>query len=367
METAGLGPGPFGAMLLADMGAEVIRLERLSRLGCPPHDLMLRGRHSLAIDLKHPRAAEAVLRLVERANVFIDCFRPGVVERLGIGPEPCQARNPGLVYARMTGWGQEGPLAQAAGHDINYIALAGALGLIGRLGAPPTPPLNLVGDFGGGGMLLAFGIVCGLLNAATSGRGQVMDVAIVDGVAALLAEHVGPGPSEGWHSRGTNLLDSGAPFYDVYETSDGRYVSVGAIESDFYAELVNRLGIGTDEFGDQMDRASWPAMRKRFAEVFRSRTRREWCDLLEGGDSCFAPVLDLDEVADHPQHASRGTFRRVEGVLQPAVTPRFTRTPGVIGKPPSCAGADTVAALLDWGFDRGEVDDLMTQGVVGQA
>ncbi len=376
IELGGIGPGPFGAMMLADMGADVIRIDRVPSVGCgaptgPSPDLLLRGRRSVAVDLKHPEGIEAVLGLVARAHGLIEGFRPGVAERLGLGPEPCLARNPALVYGRMTGWGQDGPLAQVAGHDINYIALSGALGAIGRAGEPPVPPVNLLGDFGGGGMLVAFGLVCGLLEAARSGRGQVIDAAMVDGAALLTTMLHGLRAMGLWQDeRGVNLLDTGAWFYEVYETADGGHVALGSLEPQFYAELLRRSGLGDDVDGggqvpDQMDRGSWPAMKERMAALIRTRTRDEWCREMEGTEVCFAPVLGLVEAAEHPHNAQRGTFTTVAGVTQPAPAPRFSRTPGAIACPPPHPGEHSDDVLADWGFDRVSIENLRTAGAIG--
>jgi alpha-methylacyl-CoA racemase len=329
-------------------------------------DVLNRGRRSVAVDLKHPDAVEVVLRLVESADVLIEGFRPGVAERLGIGPEPCLARNPRLVYGRMTGFGQEGPMALAAGHDIDYIALAGALEPLGRAGGPPVPPINLVGDFGGGGMLLAFGVACALAERARSGQGQVIDAAMVDGAAALAAMVYGLEAAGLWRpERGTNLLDTGAPFYDVYETADGRYVAIGALEPQFYAELLRLTGLDGEDLPAQMDRSQWPAMKERMAALFRTKTRDEWCALMEGSDACFAPVLTMREAPTHPHNQARGTFVEVGGVTQPGPAPRFSRTPGAIAGPPVEPGAHTDEALVDWGFSEDEIAKLRSVGAVG--
>ncbi|MET7333475.1 CaiB/BaiF CoA-transferase family protein [Nonomuraea sp. NPDC005650] len=375
LEIAGVGPAPFGAMLLADMGAEVLRIERpgaeMLRVERPstgsadtvPEDLLNRGKRSLAADLKNPEAVEAVLRLATQADVLIEGFRPGVAERLGIGPDACVSRNPRLVYARMTGWGQDGPLAHLAGHDINYLALAGVLAHLGRKNAPPPPPLNLVGDFGGGGMLLAFGIVCALFERARSDRGQVIDAAMLDGTA-LLATHLHSMRATGlWRDeRESNLVDGGAPFYDTYETADGKFVSLGAMEPKFYTGLVDSLGL--DDLPDRDDRRQWPVIRKRLADLIRSRTREEWNVELAQRDICFAPVLDYDEAPEHQHNVTRGTFTEHSGVVQPAPAPRFSRTPGSISGPAPAPGRDTDAALRDWGFDQCEVDALRAAGAV---
>jgi alpha-methylacyl-CoA racemase len=314
----------------------------------------------VAVDLKQERGVETVLRLVESSDVLIEGFRPGVAERLGVGPDVCLARNPRLVYGRMTGWGQDGPYADAAGHDINYIALAGALEPIGRAGQPPTPPLNLIGDFGGGGMLLAFGIAAALVERAASGRGQVIDAAMVDGAALLMAmaRSTPSGP------RGTNMLDTGAPFYDVYECADATYVSVGSIEPQFYAELRRLLDLSGPEWDDQFDREGWPARKVDLAAIFRTRTRAEWCELLEHTDVCFAPVLSIEEAPLHPQNVARSTFVRHHDLVQPATAPRFSRTPAALGAPPCLPGQDTDDVLADRGFGADEIDALRKIGAV---
>jgi alpha-methylacyl-CoA racemase len=361
VEIAGIGPGPYCAMLLSDMGAEVLRVERPAKpaAGDARFDLLSRGRRCVAIDLKQPAGVAAVLRLVERADGLTEGFRPGVMERLGLGPDVCLARNPRLVYGRMTGFGQTGPLAQAAGHDINYIALAGALGPIGRRGAPPTPPLNLVGDFGGGGLLLAFGMTCALLERARSGRGQVVDAAMVDGAAALMTVFHGAQQSGFWsEERGTNLLDTGSHFYDAYETADGEFVSIGSIEPQFYAELLKRIGVDADSLPAQLDRARWPEVKQTLARLFKTKTRAEWCALLEGSDACFAPVLSMSEARRHPHNVARGAFVEVAGVEQPRPAPRFSRTDSGIQRPPARVGEHTDEALRDWGFSARELGEL---------
>ena len=370
IEVAGIGPGPFAAMMLSDMGAEVLRVDRAQavRGGSPEHppiDILNRGRRSVGIDLKHPDGVETLLKLVEKADALIEGFRPGVAERLGIGPDDCLARNPKLVYGRMTGWGQEGPYAQAAGHDINYISLAGALDPIGRRGEAPVPPLNLVGDFGGGGMFLAFGVACALLEASRSGQGQVVDAAMVDGAATLTTMFHSMTAMGFWSAeRGTNLLDTGAHFYDVYETADGKYVSIGSIEPQFYAELLRLTGLEGEELPHQMDRTNWPVLKERVAALFRTKTRDEWCALMEHSDACFAPVLSLTEAPQHPHNQARGTFTEVAGVTQPAPAPRFGRTPGAIARPPSHPGQHTDEALTDWGFAPDDVAKLREAGAV---
>ena len=373
VEIAGIGPGPFCSMMLADMGADVLRVDRAQHAertneAFARADAMNRGRRSAAVDLKHPDGVELVLELVEAADALVEGFRPGVAERLGIGPDDCHARNPRLVYGRMTGWGQDGPYADAAGHDINYIALAGSLHPIGRAGERPVPPLNLVGDFGGGGMLLAFGVACALFEARESGEGQVVDAAMVDG-AALLATMV-----HGFHAigmwadeRGVNMLDGAAPFYDTYETSDGKYVSIGSIEPQFYAELLAKTGLADEDLPDQNDRSQWPAMKERLADLFRQRTRDEWCELMDASDVCFAPVLSLAEAPQHPHNVHRGTFVEVEGVSQPAPAPRFSRTPAEVPSRPPLAGEHTSEALVEWGIDPDRVEKLHASGAVAES
>ncbi len=379
LEIAALGPAPFASMMLADMGAEVLRIDRTEGADLlrfdradraedgdtPPLDFLSRGRRSVCLDLKSPSGVELLLKLVETADVIIEGFRPGVMERLGAGPEVCLARNPRVIFGRMTGWGQEGPLAQAAGHDINYIALAGALEPIGRLGEKPLPPLNLVGDFGGGGMLLAYGIACALVERASSGKGQVVDAAMVDGAAALMTFLHGAQQSGWWKpERGTNLLDSGAHFYDTYETSDGKYISIGAIEPKFYTELIAKLGLALEDLPDQMDRSHWPEQKERFTELIKTRTRAEWCEIFEGTDACFAPVLSMTEASDHPHLRERGTFVEVAGALQPGPAPRFSRTPCRISSPPPHAGQHTDEALADWGIPVDEIARLRGSKVI---
>jgi alpha-methylacyl-CoA racemase len=372
VEIAGIGPGPFAAMLLADLGADVLRVDRAQAVAPnaaeadrPHWDLLNRGRRSIGIDLKNPDGVETVLRLVEQADALIEGFRPGVAERLGIGPDACLARNPKLVYGRMTGWGQDGPYAQAAGHDINYIALAGALHPIGRRGEAPVPPLNLVGDFGGGGMLLAFGVVCALLETTRSQQGQVVDAAMVDGAAVLMTmfhafRQIGMWTEE----RGTNLLDTGAHFYDVYQCRDGEYVSIGSIEPQFYAELRRLAGLEADEWNAQMDASQWPALKEKLAAVFATKTRDEWCEIMERTDVCFAPVLSLSEAPQHPHNVARQTFVDVGGTVQPAPAPRFSRTPGAIARPPAQPGQHTDEALADWGIPAADLAKLRETGAI---
>ncbi|MEM9134620.1 MAG: CaiB/BaiF CoA-transferase family protein [Actinomycetota bacterium] len=371
IELAGIGPGPFCAMMLADMGANVLRVERASAVrggdpADPPKDALNRNRRSIAVDLKNPDGVEAVLKLVESADAIMEGFRPGVTERMGLGPEDCFARNPRIVYGRMTGWGQEGPYAHAAGHDINYIALAGALEPIGRRGEGPVPPLNLVGDFGGGGMYLAFGLVCALLEAKNSGQGQVVDAAMVDGAASLMnmfwtMKAVGVWSDE----RGTNMLDTGAPFYDVYECADGRYVSIGSIEPQFYAELMRLSGLGEDEsFPPQLNRGEWPSMKERVAEVFKAKTRDEWCEIMEHTDVCFAPVLTMDEAPHHPHNVQRGTFVDANGLMQAAPAPRFSRTSPEMARPAPHTGQHTEEILAEFGFAPDDIAKLKQEGAI---
>ena len=365
IELAGIGPGPFAAMVLSDLGADVVRVDRAVAVprgaDVPPsRDLLARGRRSVAVDLKSPDGVETVLRLIARADVLIEGYRPGVTERLGLGPDVCLARNPRLVSGRMTGWGQEGPYAPLAGHDINYIALAGVLHHVGRAGGPPVLPLNLAGDFGGGGMLLAMGIACALVERATSGEGQVVDAAMVDGAALLMTMfHAIPlGP------RGTNLLDSGAPQYDVYECSDGTYLSIGSLEPQFYELLCELLELKGDEWADRDDRDAWPARKEKLAALFLTRTRDAWCELLEGTDVCFAPVLSMEEAYEHPHNQARGTFVSVGDITQPAPAPRFSRTPGAIAGPPVRAGSNTDEVLSEAGFETSEIAKLRETGAI---
>jgi alpha-methylacyl-CoA racemase len=316
--------------------------------------------------LKRKEGTEVALKLIERADALIEGFRPGVMERLGLGPEPCLARNPRLVYGRMTGWGQEGPLAYAAGHDINYIALTGALHSIGRKGEAPVPPLNLVGDFGGGGVYLALGVVAALLETQKSGKGQVIDVAMIDGAASLMAAIYGLRAAGRWtDQRGENILDTGAHYYDVYETRDGKYIAVGSIEPKFYAELLRLTGLEHEEMPRQNDRVAWPGLKERVAAIFRTKTREEWCRLMEGSEVCFAPVLSMHEAPNHPHNRVRGTFVEVEGVVQPAPAPRFSRTPSSIQRPPAKPGEHTEEALQEWGFSAAELEQLRGCGAIG--
>jgi alpha-methylacyl-CoA racemase len=366
LEVAGIGPGPFCGMMLADMGAEVIRIDRPGGDSHTSgmHRVLLRNRRMMAVDLKHPDGAATVLRMCGRADALFEGFRPGVAERLGIGPETCMAENRRLVYGRMTGWGQTGPLAQTAGHDINYIALSGALHAIGRAGERPVPPLNLVGDFGGGGMMLAFGLVCAILEARTSGVGQVVDASMVEGSAALMAMFYGARAS-GLHSdaRGANVLDTGAPFYDVYETKDARYISVGPIEPQFFEVFRSKLGLDAS-FGHQFDLGNWPAQKETLSRVFRTRTRDEWEAHFAGSDACVAPVLSMDEAPAHPHNTARESFVTVGGAAQPSPTPRFSRTRLATPEPMRSSGSDTQSVLRDFGFAEHEVEILVASGAV---
>lgn len=368
VELAGIGPGPYACMLLADMGAEVLRVDRPGggTLSLAAHDVLDRGRRSVAVDLKSPAGAEVVLRLVERADVLVEGFRPGVAERLGVGPDACQARNAALVYGRMTGWGQEGPLAARVGHDINYAAVAGALAAVGEPGRKPVPPLNLVADFGGGALFLVTGVLAALIERTRSGQGQVVDAAMVDGVTSLMAMFYGLRASGMWtDERGSNLLDGGAPFYDTYRCSDGGYLAVGALEPQFWTTLVATLGL--EGLPEQHDTARWPELRQRLAATFASRTRDEWAALFADVDACVTPVLTLGEAAGHPHLVARGAVVERDGVPQPAPAPRFSRTPSGSVGPPREAGADTRDALAHWGFSEKEVVALERDGAVVQA
>ena len=371
VELAGIGPAPMCAMLLADMGAQVLRIDRPggSELGIArprQFDLLLRGRKSLELDLKSPGGKGLALRLIGEADALIEGFRPGVTERLGLGPEICLERNPRLVYGRVTGWGQEGPLAHAAGHDLNYIALVGALAAFGRHGQPPTPPLNLLGDFAGGAMYLAFGLLCGILEARQSGKGQVVDAAMIDGTASLLMAH------HGMHAagyarleRGTNFNDTGAHFYETYECADGEYVAICAIEPKFFGELLRRIGLDPDALPEQMDRDRWPESKRLLAEVFKTRTRDEWCRILEGTDACFAPVLTLAEAPRHQHNRSRGTYVEIDGIIQPAPAPRFSRTVPDLPAPPPPDGVENPEAALALWLDPDEIARLRAAGTIG--
>ena len=373
VEVAGQGPAPFASMMLSDMGAEVIKIDRAEAVVTladrePAEDFVFqRGRRSIAVDLKHPRGAEVVLRLVEQADALVEGFRPGVAERLGIGPDVCLERNPRLVYGRMTGWGQDGPWAQAPGHDINYVALTGLLHAIGT-SETPVPPLNLIGDYGGGGMLLAFGVLCGLIESRTSGEGQVIDANMLDG-ASLLG-----GIFYGMHGRGrwaperqSNLLDGGAPYYGVYRTSDGLFVSIGSMEPKFYAALIEGLGLAGEDLPEQNDTNAWPQMRKRFARIFAEKTRDEWCAILEPLGVCFAPVLGFDDALEHEHARARDVYVEHDGARQPAPAPRFSRTPGEIAAPAATPGEHTEEVLGAWGFGAEDIAGLLSDGAIAQA
>lgn len=370
VELGGVGPTPFCCMLLSDLGADIVRIDRPPGYdgGAPVEprfNLLNRGRRSAALDLKNGAAVEAVLRLVRDADAVIEGFRPGVAEKLGLGPDECRAANPRLVYGRMTGWGQNGPLAQAPGHDVNYVSLTGVLHSVGRADGPPVIPLNLAGDFGGGSLYLALGVVSALLESRTSGRGQVIDAAMVDGSASLMTLFYGLHAAGYWNDeRGTNRLDSGAPWYDVYETKDGRWLSVGSNEARFWRNTLRLLGLREEDMPDQHDRTRWPEMRTTLAEVLRTRTRDEWCALAEGQEVCVAPVLSLTEAPGHPHLRERGTFTEVEGVIQPAPAPRFSRTPGAIQGPPAEPGQHTDEVLGDWGFTAEELSALRAAGAI---
>jgi alpha-methylacyl-CoA racemase len=387
VEIGGLGPAPFCAMVLADLGADVLRIERPDKAPLippdappdaaapgaaapagPSFDFLSRGRPCAAIDLKHPEGAALVRRLTGGADAFVEGFRPGVAERLGIGPDDLRAANPRLVYGRMTGWGRSGPLADQPGHDLNYLSIAGVLGHIGRVGQPPTPPLNLVADFGGGGLLLALGICAAIVERATSGEGQVVDAAMIDGSALLMAPIFGAAATGFWSDRrGTNLLDSGAPFYDCYECADGGYVAVAAIEPQFYAALLDGLDLAGAGLPDQHDQTGWPALRERFDATFRTRTRDEWAEHFAARGACVTPVLTMSEAMEHPQPTAWGTFVDVGGARQPGPAPRFSRTPGHVSRPPSPPGADTTEALTAWGIPADEIARLAAAGVVAGA
>lgn len=352
VEFAGIGPGPFCCMLLSDMGADVVRVDRKGGRGSARYDVLARGRRSVALDLKAPQDIETAKALVARADVLIEGFRPGVMERLGLGPDEALASNPRLIYGRMTGWGQTGPLAHAAGHDLNYIAITGALNAMGKADRPPAPPLNLVGDFGGGALYLAVGVCAALYEREKSGKGQVIDAAITDGTASLVAMMYGLRHAGLWSdARDANLLDGGAPFYDAYETKDGKYVAIGSLEPQFYALLLEKTGLAADPaFAAQMDREQWPTMTEKLAAVLKTKTRDEWRALLEGTDACFAPVLDFAEAPAHPHNVARQTFVEAFGVTQPAPAPRFSRTPAAIQGAPAAAGENGEAALAEWGI-----------------
>ena len=367
IEIAGIGPGPFCGMMLADMGAEVIRIDRAGGGlgGAIPNDVLNRGRRSVAVNLKSPEGVEVVLRLCEKADIIFEGFRPGVAERLGIGPDACLARNPKIVYGRMTGWGQDGPMANAAGHDINYISLTGALHGIGRKGERPVPPLNLVGDFGGGAMYLAFGLMCALIESQKSGKGQVVDAAMVDGAASLMSMFW-TFSNMGMHvdDRESNMLDGATHFYDTYETKDGKYISLGSIEPQFYRLLIEKAELDPKTFAPQMVNAKWPELKAELTEVFKGKTRDEWCEIMEGTDVCFAPVLSLKEAPEHPHMKARKTFVELDGFTQPAPAPRFSRTVPTLTTSGRKAGEDTVEVLTKFGFGSDEIETLKENGSV---
>lgn len=373
VEIVGLGAAPFCAMMLADMGADVIRIDRpgggeIMRAVEPRFDVLARGRRSIALDLKKPASAEAVLDLIAKADILLEGFRPGVMERMRLGPDVCLARNPRLVYGRLTGWGQDGPLANAAGHDINYIALSGVLHTIGKASEPPTPPMNTIGDFGGGGMLLAFGVMCAMHEVKRSGRGQVVDAAMAEGSALLAAMNWGFKSAGLWRNeRGDNVNDGGAHFYNAYACGDGHFITIASAEKQFYALLRQKLGLDDPAFDAQHDHKKWPALKERLAAIFKSKTRAEWCVLLEGTDVCFAPVLDWNEAPQHPHNRARGLFIDIAGVTQPAPAPRFSRTPLKTPAPPSAPGADADAALRDWGFSANRIEQLRACGAMPPA
>jgi alpha-methylacyl-CoA racemase len=366
IELEGLGPAPFCGMMLADMGAEVISVARRTNNDPRPGAVSERGKKSIALNLKDPDAIECILKLCETADVLIEGFRPGVTERLGIGPDACMARNPKLVYGRMTGWGQTGPLAKVAGHDLNYIALSGALHAMGRADERPTPPLNLVGDFGGGGMMLAFGIMCAVFEAQRSGKGQVIDTSMVDGAAALMHMMYAWMAQGQWQDkRASNMLDGAAHFYDTYETKDGKFISIGSIEPQFYAMLLEQTGVDKNEFAPQLDPTQWPALKNKLIDIFKRKTRDEWCAIMEGTDVCFAPVLSMLEAPGHPHNKERGTFLTIDGVLQPAPAPRFSRTAPEVAHAPHTVGSDTTAVLESIGYKAEQISALRNKGTLG--
>jgi alpha-methylacyl-CoA racemase len=369
VEFAGIGPAPFCGMLLADLGADVVRIDRKETVGHKHRDLAGRGKRSVAVDLKHAEGVEAALLLIEKADALIEGFRPGVMERLGLGPDVVGKRNPKLVYGRMTGWGQTGPWSSMAGHDIDYIALTGALHAMGRAGEPPAPPLNLVGDFGGGALYLAFGLCAALWEARASGKGQVIDCAMTDGAASLMGMFYGMRAGGMWNdNRGDNLLDGGAHFYDTYECADGKWLAIGAIEPQFHAVLMKGLGLADSDFPHRMDRKHWPDYSKRIADVVRTKSRDEWMAIFENTDACVAPVLDMVEAPKHPHNAARGTFADAFGVIQPAPAPRFSRTEGAIQGHPPVAGEQTKSAMIDWGVAPDRVAAMLKTGaLVGAA
>ena len=364
VEFAGIGPGPFCGMLLSDLGADVVRIDRKGQGRGSAADITARGRRSIGLDLKNPASIETCLKLMESADAVFEGFRPGVMERLGLGPDVALKRNPKLVYGRMTGWGQFGPYANAAGHDMNYIAITGALHAIGT-GDKPIPPLNLVGDFGGGALYLAFGLLAGVLSARETGKGQVIDCAMSDGAASLMSMFYGFKASGMWkEERRANLLDGGAHFYDTYQCSDGKWISIGSIEPQFYALLLEKTGINDPAFAAQMDRGQWDSLRDKLGHVIAQKTQAEWCEIMDATDVCFAPVLDLDEAPKHPHNVARQTFVELGGVVQPAPAPRFSLTPGAIQGPPPAIGAHDNEALGDWGFSSADIDSLKAAGAL---
>ncbi len=371
IELAGIGPGPFCAMMLADMGAEVIRVDRMvdSGLGLASktkYGFLQRNRKSIALDLKSPEGVETILRMAAQADILIEGFRPGVAERLGVGPEECAARNKKLVYGRMTGWGQDGPIAKSAGHDINYISLSGALYAIGNEGGPPVPPLNLVGDFGGGAMFLGVGVLAAYIEAQSSGQGQVVDTSMVEGSAYLATSMFGMLHAGAWREeRGVNVLDSGAHFYGVYETKDNKHVSIGSIEPKFYDDLLKATGLENEDLPKQLDRDNWPAMKLRLAEIFKTKTRDEWDEIMLGSDICYAPILNFSEAAKHPHNVARGSFVEVDGLFQPAPAPRFSRTVSEVTSGPPEPGAQTTEVLSAWGFSSDDLTGLREAGAIG--
>jgi len=376
VELAGIGPGPFCAMLLSDMGAEVIRVDRAAIVGQDTdrdgndarYNLLSRGRRNIAVDLKNAAGVDATLRLIDRADALLEGFRPGVMERLGLGPDLCLARNPKLVYGRMTGWGQNGPVAHIAGHDINYIALSGVLHTIGEAGGPPVPPLNLVGDFGGGALYLAMGVLAGIISARSTGRGQVIDCSMVEGSASLMMMMYGALASGAWkEERGANRTDGGAHYYHVYETRDGEHVAIGAIEPQFYALLLKHTGLEDEDLPPQTDRAQWPAMQERLTRIFKTKTRAEWVEIMQETDICFAPVLRMSEALKHPHNVERGSFVDIQGIPQPGPAPRFLGTPTRVQRPPARVGEHTDQILRDWGFSAGEIAELHRAGAVASA
>ena len=376
VELAGIGPAPFCAMLFADMGAEVVRVDRAANVGTDTDrdgndarfNLLIRGRRNIAVDLKNKAGQDATLRLIDRADALIEGFRPGVMERLGLGPDICLARNKRLVYGRMTGWGQDGPIAPIAGHDINYIALSGALATIGEAGGPPVPPLNLVGDFGGGALYLAMGVLAGILSARATGKGQVIDCSMVEGAASLMMMMYGALASGAWvEERGRNRTDGGSHFYHVYETKDGEFISVGSIEPQFYQLLLTHTGLEGADLPPQSDRAQWPAMKERFANIFKQKTRAEWVAIMQQTDICFAPVLRMSEAIGHEHNRHRNSFVEIDGIPQPAPAPRFLGTPTRVKSPPARAGEHTDEVLTDWGFSTAEIAALHQSSAVKSA